>query len=243
MKLWLAFSLPIAALALPGGAMADPPSERLSPEAAVASVSSEGAGKSETADTIVQIAAVARQIARVAANTLVTPPVVQHAVETTSPLPAPSPAPAEAAPVQPAAMPARAARQTIAAKREKRPVHSTHERVAAVSPALRVVGKTETGSAAWYGGRYVGRRTTSGERLDTVHATAAHRTLPLNCLARVTNLRNGRSVVVRVTDRGPVGHSLLIDVSPHAADMLQMKAAGVVPVRVEQVVELPPDGK
>ena len=223
--------------------MADPPSERLSPEAAVASVSSAGAGKSETADTIVQIAAVARQIARVAANTLVTPPVVQHAVETTSPLPTPSPAPAEAAPVQPAAMPARAARQTIAAKREKRPVHSTHERVAAVSPALRVVGKTETGSAAWYGGRYVGRRTTSGERLDTVHATAAHRTLPLNCLARVTNLRNGRSVVVRVTDRGPVGHSLLIDVSPHAADMLQMKAAGVVPVRVEQVVELPPDGK
>jgi rare lipoprotein A len=244
MKLSLAFSLPIAALMLPGGAMADPLSERLSPEATVASVSSEGAGKSETADTIVQIAAVARQIARVAANTLVAPPLVQHAAETTSPLSAAESAPpAGAMPVQPAVTPARAVKQAIAAKPEKRPVRSAHERVAAASPALRVVGKTETGSAAWYGGRYVGRRTTSGEKLDAVHATAAHRTLPLNCLARVTNLRNGRSVVVRVTDRGPVGHSLLIDVSPHAADMLQMRAAGVVPVRVEQVVELPPDGK
>jgi rare lipoprotein A (peptidoglycan hydrolase) len=237
MKLSLAFSLPIAALMLPGGAMADPLSERLSPEATVASVSSEGAGKSETADTIVQIA-------RVAANTLVAPPLVQHAAETTSPLSAAESAPpAGAMPVQPAVTPARAVKQAIAAKPEKRPVRSAHERVAAASPALRVVGKTETGSAAWYGGRYVGRRTTSGEKLDAVHATAAHRTLPLNCLARVTNLRNGRSVVVRVTDRGPVGHSLLIDVSPHAADLLQMKAAGVVPVRVEQVVELPPDGK
>jgi len=243
MKLWLAVSLPIAALALPSGAMADPPSERPAPEATVASVSSEGAGKSGTADTIVQIAAVARQIARVAANTLVTPPLVRQAAETTSPLPRESAAPTEAMPVQPAVPPARTVKQGMAAKPEKRPARAAHERVAAAPQALRVVGKTETGSAAWYGGRYVGRRTTSGAKLDTVHATAAHRTLPLNCLARVTNLRNGRSVVVRVTDRGPVGHSLLIDVSPHAADMLQMKEAGVVPVRVEQVVELPPDGK
>ena len=243
MKLWLAFSLPIAALALPGGAMADPPSERLPPEATVASASSKGTGKSETADTIVQIAAVARQMATVAANTLLAPPLVQPAAETTSPLPAESASPAATMPAQPVVTPARAVKQRTAAKSEKPPVRSAPERVAAASPALRVVGKGETGSAAWYGGRYVGRRTTSGAKLDTVHATAAHRTLPLNCLARVTNLRNGRSVVVRVTDRGPVGHSLLIDVSPHAADMLQMKEAGVVPVRVEQVVELPPDGK
>jgi rare lipoprotein A len=59
----------------------------------------------------------------------------------------------------------------------------------------------------------------------------------------VTNLRNGRSVIVRVTDRGPVSETLLIDVSPSAAEVLDMKAAGVVPVTVEQVVEVPPDAK
>jgi rare lipoprotein A (peptidoglycan hydrolase) len=111
------------------------------------------------------------------------------------------------------------------------------------SIAVQCVGRPETGSAAWYGGHYIGQRTTSGERLDTIHPTAAHRTLPLNSLARVTNLRNGRSVVVRVTDRGPVAHALLIDMSPSAADELQMKEAGVVPVRVEQVVEVPTDTK
>jgi rare lipoprotein A len=113
---------------------------------------------------------------------------------------------------------------------------------AGVKPtAVRCVGKPETGTAAWYGGRYIGRRTTSGERLDTIHATAAHRTLPLNSLARVTNLRNGRSVVVRVTDRGPVADDLLIDMSPRAAAELHMKEAGLAPVRVEQVVEVPAD--
>lgn len=108
---------------------------------------------------------------------------------------------------------------------------------------VQPVGRAETGTAAWYGGRYIGRQTSSGSRLDTVHLTAAHRTLPLNSLARVTNLDNGRSVVVRVTDRGPISNSLLIDMSPKAADELQMKHAGIVPVRVEQVVEVPTDPK
>jgi rare lipoprotein A len=109
----------------------------------------------------------------------------------------------------------------------------------AKSGLVRVVGKSQTGKAAWYGGRYVGRQTTSGERLDTLHATAAHRTLPLNSLVRVTNLKNGRSVVARITDRGPISTSLLIDMSPRAADELNMKEAGVVPVKIEQVVEVP----
>jgi rare lipoprotein A len=108
---------------------------------------------------------------------------------------------------------------------------------------VRAIGKAETGTAAWYGGRYIGRRTSSGSRLDTMHATAAHRTLPLNSLARVTNLKNGRSVVVRVTDRGPIATSLLIDMSPRAAAELDMQQAGLVPVSVEQVVEVPPDSK
>jgi rare lipoprotein A len=100
---------------------------------------------------------------------------------------------------------------------------------------LRVIGHPEVGAAAWYGGRHLGRRTASGERLDAVHATAAHRSLPLHSLVRVTNLSNGRSVVARITDRGPVSRSLLIDVSPKVAETLDMKRAGIVTVAVEPV--------
>lgn len=105
---------------------------------------------------------------------------------------------------------------------------------------LQVVGTQETGSAAWYGPRHLGHRTASGDRLDDIHATAAHRSLPLNSLARVTNLRNGRSVVVKVTDRGPWSANLLIDVSPKAADDLDMKRAGIVPVKIEPVLAIRP---
>ena len=73
---------------------------------------------------------------------------------------------------------------------------------------MRVVGTREVGSAAWYGGRHIGMRTASGDRLDAVHATAAHRSLPLHSLVRVTNLNNGRSVIAKITDRGPVSRSL-----------------------------------
>jgi rare lipoprotein A len=150
-------------------------------------------------------------------------------------------------------------RKTVVAKRETRERATTalNERRRAETRArerqlaeagpqpgrMKVVGAREVGTAAWYGGRYVGRRTSSGAVLDRIHATAAHRSLPLNSLARVTNLNNGRSVVVRVTDRGPVSHSLLIDVSPSAADQLDMRSAGLTRVAVEQVVELPPDAK
>lgn len=102
--------------------------------------------------------------------------------------------------------------------------------------AVRTVGKREVGTASWYGGRHLGRRTASGERLDAIHNTAAHRSLPLQSLARVTNLDNGRSVIVRITDRGPVSRELAIDLSPSAAAQLDMQQAGVVPVSVEQVV-------
>ena len=105
---------------------------------------------------------------------------------------------------------------------------------------LRIVGTQQTGSAAWYGPRHLGHRTASGDRLDAIRPTAAHRSLPLNSLARVTNLKNGRSVIVKVTDRGPWSPNLLIDVSPKAADELDMKRAGIVPVRVEAVVPARP---
>ena len=101
---------------------------------------------------------------------------------------------------------------------------------------VRVVGQREVGSAAWYGGYHLGRRTASGDRLDAVHATAAHRSLPLLSLVRVTNLGNGRSVIVKITDRGPVSHSLLIDVSPRVARELDMVRSGIAKVSVEPVV-------
>ena len=104
---------------------------------------------------------------------------------------------------------------------------------------LQVIGQREVGAAAWYGGRHIGRRTASGERLDAVHLTAAHRSLPLDSLVRVTNLTNGRSAVVRITDRGPVSRSVLIDVSPGVADELDMKRAGIVSVAVEPVAPAP----
>jgi peptidoglycan lytic transglycosylase len=107
---------------------------------------------------------------------------------------------------------------------------------------LRVVGAREVGYAAWYGGRHLGRRTASGERLDSVHATAAHRSLPLYTLVRVTNLRNGRSVIATINDRGPVSHRLLIDVSPSAAEELHMIHSGIAKVAVEPVVETPNAG-
>jgi rare lipoprotein A len=100
---------------------------------------------------------------------------------------------------------------------------------------LQVIGQREIGVAAWYGGHHVGQRTATGDRLDEIHATAAHRSLPLRSLVRVTNLSNGRSVVARINDRGPVSRSLLIDVSPRVADELDMKRAGIVRVAIEPV--------
>jgi rare lipoprotein A len=100
---------------------------------------------------------------------------------------------------------------------------------------LHVAGQGQVGRAAWYGNQHVGRLTSSGEPLDTVNATAAHRSLPLHSLARVTNLDNGRSVVVRINDRGPVSRSLVIDMSPRAAAAIDMINAGIVNVVVEPV--------
>ncbi len=98
---------------------------------------------------------------------------------------------------------------------------------------LRVVGARQIGNAAWYGRRHLGHRTASGEPLDAVHPTAAHRSLPLHSLVRVTNLSNGRSVIATINDRGPVSRSLLIDVSPSAAQQLDMMSAGIATVSVE----------
>ena len=99
---------------------------------------------------------------------------------------------------------------------------------------VRAVGNRQFGKAAWYD--LVGNRTASGEILDTIHPTAAHRSLPLASLARVTNLDNGRSIIVKINDRGPYTRGRILDVSPRAADALDMKRAGVAAVAVEPLV-------
>jgi rare lipoprotein A len=100
-------------------------------------------------------------------------------------------------------------------------------------------GGREIGKAAWY--NHVGSYTANGERLDTVTATAAHRTLPLASYARVTNLDSRRSVIVRINDRGPWTRRFIIDLSPSAADELGMRRAGVAAVAVEPITG-PADG-
>jgi rare lipoprotein A len=91
------------------------------------------------------------------------------------------------------------------------------------------------GRASWYGPNFHGRLTANGEIYDQYHLSAAHPTFPLPSYARVTNLDNGHSVVVRVNDRGPFTRDRIIDVSSRAADMLEMKQEGVADVRVEYV--------
>ena len=89
---------------------------------------------------------------------------------------------------------------------------------------------TISGSASWYGAQFHGRQTASGERFDQNGLTAAHRTLPFGTKVRVTNRKNGRSVVVRINDRGPFHANRVIDLSRGAAQAVGMVGAGVAPV-------------
>lgn len=90
----------------------------------------------------------------------------------------------------------------------------------------------QVGWASWYGQREAGRRTASGSVFDSALLTAAHRKLPLGSCIRVTHLRNGRSVIVPVTDRGPYRAGRLLDLSQAAARMLGMEHAGLARVRI-----------
>src|SRR3954471_3550974 len=91
------------------------------------------------------------------------------------------------------------------------------------------------GLASWYGDDFHGRLTANGEVFDMQSLTAAHPTLPIPSYARVTNVRNSKSVIVRVNDRGPYHGNRLIDVSNKAAELLEFKGNGVARVRVEYV--------
>ena len=117
--------------------------------------------------------------------------------------------------------------------------------LAACAPRHSVVGQTpppastasadfvSEGMASWYGPGFAGRLTANGEVFDPSELTAAHRTLPFNTHVRVTNLRNGRSVVVRINDRGPFARGRIIDLSRAAAERVGMIGSGTARVRVE----------
>lgn len=100
----------------------------------------------------------------------------------------------------------------------------------------------EVGLASWYGDAFNGRPTATGEIFDMYGLSAAHKTLPLPGLVEVTNLSNGRSIVVRVNDRGPFVDGRIIDLSRGAADALDMRAAGVAEVRVRYIGPAPRGG-
>lgn len=103
------------------------------------------------------------------------------------------------------------------------------------APANRVgiVTSTLSGVASWYGPGFHGRRSASGEVFNQNALTAAHRTLPFGTQVRVTNLSTGRSVVVRINDRGPFGHGRVIDLSAAAAAQIGLQASGVGRVQLE----------
>lgn len=93
--------------------------------------------------------------------------------------------------------------------------------------------KVERGKASYYYGRWIGRLTASGETYRRQDVTAAHKSLPFGFYVRVHNLANDRSMVVRINNRGPFVRGRVIDLSVRAAEHLEMRKAGVVPVRIE----------
>lgn len=105
-------------------------------------------------------------------------------------------------------------------------------RPVAVAPDAEPLS-VQSGKASYYARKFQGRKTASGERYDRREMTAAHRRLPFGSIVRVTNLANGRAVLVRINDRGPWGRGRVIDISEAAAKEIDMIRAGVVRVKVE----------
>jgi rare lipoprotein A (peptidoglycan hydrolase) len=104
-------------------------------------------------------------------------------------------------------------------------------------------GYNKVGNASWYGPNFHGRLTANGEVYDQYSLSGAHPTFPLPSYARVTNLANGNSVVVRVNDRGPYAHGRVIDMSSKAADLLDYKRKGIARVRVQYLGKARLDGR
>ena len=106
-------------------------------------------------------------------------------------------------------------------------------------PRLRpVVNGVQSGIASWYGQEFHGRPTSNGEIYNMHELTAAHRTLPFGTVVEITNLLNGRTVTVRINDRGPFVGDRIIDLSYAAARMLDMVVPGTIPIRLEVVQDV-----
>ncbi|ADO82241.1 septal ring lytic transglycosylase RlpA family protein [Ilyobacter polytropus] len=105
----------------------------------------------------------------------------------------------------------------------------------AVSKKTEVYSKTHTlkGMASWYGKDFHGRLTASGEKYNIRYYTAAHKSLPFGTIVRVTNLNNGKSVRVKINDRGPFVKGRVIDLSPKAFKSIASLNSGVIPVKIE----------
>lgn len=100
-------------------------------------------------------------------------------------------------------------------------------------PSEKVVGSSFTGMASWYGAAFHGRRTANGEVYDMRSITAAHPTMPLPSYVRVTNLKNARSIIVRVNDRGPYHGGRVMDLSQRVAELLEFRGAGTARIKVD----------
>lgn len=100
-------------------------------------------------------------------------------------------------------------------------------------PSVVSVGDNFSGTASWYGPDFHGKLTSNGERYNMWDMTAAHKTLPMNTIVKVTNRRNGKSTVVRVNDRGPFVDTRIIDLSKAAANKIDMIGTGTAPVKLE----------
>lgn len=112
---------------------------------------------------------------------------------------------------------------------------SSHSNTSVEKPAETRTKKGifQTGTASWYGKQFQGKQTANGERFDMHKLTAAHRRLPFNTKVRVTNLKNGRSVTVRINDRGPFSGNRILDLSYAAAAQLKMIQSGTANVSIE----------
>ena len=107
--------------------------------------------------------------------------------------------------------------------------------IALITLCLPLSAQTQSGKASYYAKNFNGRRTASGERLHRDSLTCAHRSYPFGTMLRVTNMLNGRQVVVRVNDRGPFRKGRIIDLSWAAAKAVGMIAQGIAPVTVERL--------
>lgn len=102
-------------------------------------------------------------------------------------------------------------------------------------PTVVSVGDKASGIASWYGPNFHGKKTSNGEIYNMYNMTAAHKTLPMNTMVKVTNLKNSKSIIVRINDRGPFVAGRVIDLSKTGAEKIDMLSAGTAPVLLEVV--------